>query len=192
MSLSSASPLELLVLDDWDRVRADLGLIPKQLKAAIRTATRQAGQWANREGSRGMAKATNIPLKVIRAGLRIKFEMKAKQGKSSANLWYGINPIALKYLSPKQQKKGVKARGNTIKSAFIVAKSGGGVFLRAGTARTPLVEQKNEISEKAMEFLEGFRDKVMKKFEELFFAAVDKLLGRESGSSASMSGGLGL
>lgn len=182
--------LNVTITDDWDRVMADLGLMRKQLNAALRTATRQAGQWANREGARGLAKAANAPLKVLREGLRVKFSAKSKGGKSSANLWYGINPIALKYLSPKQQKKGVSSRGNTIKSAFIIKSLGGRVFLRAGTERTPLVEQKSEIEENAYSFLEGFRDQVMAKFEQFFFSAVDKLLGREDGESASITGGL--
>ena len=184
------SVLDVVVSADWERVSKDLGLVKQQLSAVVRTATRQAGQWANREGARGLAKATNVPLKVLREGVRVKFEIKSRAGKSTARLWYGINPIALKYLGAKQQKKGVTARGNTIKGAFFVGKLGANVFVRIGSERLPIVKQNQKISESALHFLEGFRNEIMEKFQALFFMAVDKLLNRESGTSASMSGGL--
>lgn len=184
--------LALFIFDDWARVRELLGVLQKDMKAALRTAVRQAGQWANREGARGLAKAVNVPLSTMRKGLRLKFQYQSVKGFSTARLWYGLNPISLKYLGARQQKKGVRSRGTTYKGAFISATLGGHAFRRKGPDRLPLEEIDFTIVEKGNAFLAEFEGKVAAKFVEFFFAALDKASGREAGESAAIAGGINI
>lgn len=178
------------MIDDFKRVQALLGLLEKDMRAALRTATRKAGQWANREGSRGLAKAANVPLKNLKQGLRIKFGVKSAKGHTTANLWFGLNSISLKYLGAKQQKKGVRARGQSISGAFVSGKLGGHVYKRSGDSRLPIEEQDFEIEEKATKYVESLQGDVLAKFSQFFFEAIDKLSGRDSGDSQAITGGL--
>ena len=185
--------LALFVEYDWARIRDLLGVLQKDMKAALKTAVRQTGQWANREGARGLAKAANVPLHTLRRGLRLKFQYQSfKGGYSTARLWYGLNPIGLKYLGARQQKKGVRARGTTYKGAFISAELGGHAFRRVGKDRLPLEDVDFTIVEKGMAYLAEFDGKVAAKFVELFFAALDKAAGREIGESAAIAGGFNI
>ena len=184
--------LALFVFEDWQRVKDLLGVLQKDMKAALKTAVRQTGQWANREGARGLAKATNTPLNVLRKGLRFKFQYQSVKGFATARLWYGLNAISLKYLGARQQKKGVRARGNTYQGGFISGALGGHAFKRVGKGRLPIVELDHTIADKGNAYLAEFEAKVAAKFVELFFAALDKASGREAGESASIAGNLNI
>ena len=184
--------LSLFTFQNWDQVRDLLGVLEKDMKAALRLATRQTGQWANREGARGLAKATNTPLKTLKQGMRTKFEYKSKKGFATARLWYGLNSISLKYLGAKQSKKGVRARGQTIPGAFVSEDLGGYVFKRSSDARLPIKEQSQPIAEKGISYLSDFEKKVSEKFVELFFAALDKTAGRAAGESQAIAGGISI
>jgi hypothetical protein len=184
--------LALFVFEDWARIRTLLGVLQKDMKAALRTAVRQTGQWANREGARGLAKAAKVPLNVLRKGLRIKFQYQSVKGFSTARLWYGLNAISLKYLGAKQQKKGVRARSVTYKGAFVSSPLGGHAFQRVGKSRLPIKEVKYGIEDAGYDFLEKFEAQVAAKFVEFFFAALDKATGREAGSSAAIAGSINI
>ena len=184
--------LALFVFEDWERVKSGLDVLQKDMKAALRTAVRQTGQWANREGARGLAKAVNVPLNVMRKGLRIKFQYQSVKGFSTARLWYGLNAISLKYIGAKQSKKGVRARATTYKGGFISPALGSHAFVRVGKARAPLRRLEHEIASKGEAFLSDFESKVAEKFVEFFFLAIDKATGREAGTSAAVAGNLNI
>lgn len=182
--------LALFVFQDWARVRDLLGVLQKDMKAALRTAVRQTGQWANREGARGLAKAVGVPLRTLRQGLRIKFSYQSVKGFSTARLWYGLNDVSLKYLGARQGKKGVRARGTLYDGAFVSSALGGHAFQRVGDARLPLRRIDYTIVEKGNAYLTEFETTVAAKFVSLFFAALDKASGRESGESFQIAGGI--
>lgn len=184
--------LALFAFQDWQRVKDLLGVLQKDMKAAIRTATRQAGQWANREGARKLAKETKVPLKNLRKGLRLKFQYQSVKGFATARLWYGLNDVSLKYLGAKQQKKGVRASGETIKGGFIAPTIGGHAFKRAGKERLPIVRQDRKIADKGTAFLQQFESEVAAKFVEFFFLALDKATGRDAGESQAIAGGINI
>lgn len=191
-SAAATNLLALFVFEDWSKIRDLLGVLQKDMKAALRTAVRQTGQWANREGARGLAKAVGVPLNVLRKGLRIKFQYQSVKGFSTARLWYGLNAISLKYLGAKQQVKGVRARGTTYKGGFVSSALGGHSFQRVGKARLPITELKHTISEKGTDFLTKFEGEVAEKFVTFFFAALDKATGRGAGESLAMAGNLNI
>jgi len=183
--------LALFVFEDWSRISGLLGVLQKDMKAALRVATRQAGQWANREGARRLAKEAGVPLRTLRQGLRLKFQYQSVKGFSTARLWYGLNEISLKYLGARQNKSGVRATGQqTIKGAFVAPTIGGHVFKRASKERLPIVQQSRPIAEKGVSFLEKFEKEVAAKFVEFFFLALDKASGRNAGESQAIAGGI--
>jgi hypothetical protein len=184
--------LALFVFEDWAKVRDLLGVLQKDMKAALRTAVRQTGQWANREGARGLAKAVGVPLNVMRKGLRIKFQYQSLKGFSTARLWYGLNAISLKYLGVKQQVKGVRARGTTYKGGFVSTALGGHAFQRVGKSRLPITELKHTVQDKGFEFLAKFETQVAAQFITFFFAALDKATGRNAGDSLAIAGDLNI
>lgn len=180
--------LALFVFEDWKSIRDLLGVLQKDMKTALRNAVRQTGQWANREGARGLAKATNVPLNILRKGLRVKFQYQSVKGFSTARLWYGLNDISLKYLGAKQQKKGVRARKTTYKGAFVSGPLGGHTFERVGKARLPIRQIGHDIKDRGFEYLKKFETDVAAKFVEFFFGQIDKLSGREAGESQAIAG----
>lgn len=191
-SAAATNLLALFVFQDWARIRDMLGVLQKDMKAALKTAVRQTGQWANREGARGLAKACNVPLGTLRKGLRLKFQYQSVKGFSTARLWYGLNSVSLKYLGAKETNKGVRARGQTYKSAFISKALGDNAFRRVGKDRTPIERIDQTIVEKGTAFLEEFEKKVGAKFVELFFLALDKAAGRDAGESQAIAGSINI
>lgn len=184
--------LALFVFEDWNRVKDLLGVLQKDMKNALRTAVRQTGQWANREGARGMAKATNVPLNVLRKGFRLKFQYQSVGGFSTARLWYGLNAISAKYLGAKSQKKGLRIRGNTYRGGFVSSALDGHSFRRVGKDRLPIERIEMEVVTKGERFLTEFESRVGAKFVEFFFAALDKVAGRQSGESLAIAGNLNI
>ena len=197
MSTESAM-VTFSAVSDMKKVGELLGLLPAQMKSALRTASRQAGQWANREGSRGLAKAVGVPMKILREGMRVKFRYRSTKGYGSANVWFGLNGISLEHLRAKQQKSGVKAAGTKYAGGFIVTKVGvanskrrgmiGKAFARKGDARTPVSKLKYQINERGMAFIQTFSDQVGQKFVDLFFSQIDKIQGRDAGDSLAIVG----
>lgn len=181
--------LALFVFSDWSGIRDMLGVLQKDMKAALKTAVRQTGQWANREGARGLAKAVGVPLPTMRKGLRLKFQYQSVKGASTARLWYGLNAIAAKYLGARQNKKGVTYKGGTVAGGFIAPTLGKNAFKRAGKERLPIEPIELTIVTKGNSFLKDFETKVGEKFVELFFLALDKAAGRDAGESQSIAGG---
>lgn len=182
--------LALFVFEDWSRVRALLGVLQKDMKAALRTAVKQTGQWANREGARGLAKAVGVPMNVLRRGLRLKFQYQSVKGFSTARLWYGLNAISAKYLGGRSTKKGRNVRGTLFTGAFVSEALDGHTFRRVGKARLPIERVELSVVEKGQAYLAEFETKVAAKFVELFFLALDKSSGREAGSSIAIAGGI--
>lgn len=184
--------LALFVFEDWSRIRDLLGVLQKDMKTALRTATRQTGQWANREGARGLAKASKVPLNVLRKGMRIKFQYQSVKGFATARLWYGLNAISLKYLGVKQQVKGVRARGTTYKGGFVSSALGGHAFQRVGKGRLPIQTLEHSIEGAGFDYLSKFESEVAAKFVQFFFAALDKVSGREAGESLAIAGNINI
>jgi hypothetical protein len=184
--------LALFVFEDWARIKSLLGVLQKDMKAALRTSVRQTGQWANREGARGLAKATGVPLNVLRKGLRLKFQYQSVKGFSTARLWYGLNAISVKYLGASQQRKGVRSRGVTYKGGFVSTALDGHAFQRVGKSRLPIKRIERDINEKGVAYLADFEGRVAAKFVDFFFAALDKASGRGAGESAAIAGNLNI
>lgn len=184
--------LALFTFQDWARIRDVLGVLQKDMKSALRSAVRRTGNWANKEGSKGIANATGIPLDVLRAGLRIKFRYQSVKGFPTARLWYGLNSISLKYLTDSETELFYNALFADGNPGFIVKPFGGHAFQRVGKARFPIKRIEKPIAEKGQSFMAEFESRVAEKFAQFFFQALDRLGGRSKGESESLVGNINI
>lgn len=185
--------LALFEFSEWSRIRETLGVLQKDMKAALRVAVRKTGQWANREGAKGLAKETGIPLRTLKAGLRLKFQYQSVKGFATARLWYGLNAISLKYIGARQTKRGVRARGTPVtRGGFVSPTLGGHAFRRVSGARLPLERLEKPIAQKGEAYLAQFEGEVAAKFVEFFFSALDAATGRSEGESMAIAGNISI
>jgi hypothetical protein len=184
--------LALFVFEDWSRIKDLLGVLQKDMKDALRSAVRRTGNWANKEASKGIAEATGIPLSVLSQGLRIKFKYQSVKGFSTARLWYGLNPISLKYLTSSETELFYNALFADGGPGFIVESFGGHAFQRVGNSRFPIKRIEKPIAEKGFGYLEKFEKQVAEKFVLFFFDFLDKKSGRSKGESALLVGNVNI
>ena len=184
--------LALFVFEDWARVRDLLGVLQKDMKSALRSAVRRTGNWANKEGSKGISAATGIALETLKAGLRIKFQYQSVKGASTARLWYGLNPISLKYLTSSESELFYNALFTDGEPGFVAPALGGHAFQRVGKDRFPIKRIERPIASKGQSFMQEFEGRVAAKFVEFFFAAIDKKQGRAKGESAAIAGNINI
>jgi hypothetical protein len=170
---------------DWAEITMD------ELKEAVRLATQDTASWANKESAKDLGRELQVPYPAMRKRIKVKRRMMTFDGAlATARIWYGINALSLKYLKPKQDASGVKTTAKTVPGAFISDKLKQNVFKRKGSARLPIEKQTLDVEAKAASFLQGtFEPKVSAYFLDRFFFYVDRMSGRESGSSAAALGG---
>lgn len=88
----------------------------KQLNAALFTASKKLAQWARAEAVRHLKTETDLPPTLLRT--RIK---SYKRGKKRMSIFFGLRPVPVGALNPRQTRAGVSARGGMrIKKAFVV------------------------------------------------------------------------
>lgn len=143
------------------------------IKALNSTLTKMAA-WIRSKSAKGLSEKLAIQQKIVRR--RLKSLRIEKRGSSSQIVvWYGLNPVGLIYLKPKQTGGGVRAYGGRfVKSAFISQGRGGNpqVFKRRGKSRLPIDRQVADIQDRAEDYLEDslfqsgeFESRFFKTFE---------------------------
>lgn len=182
--------LALFQSNDFYKIQSALGLLRKDIKAALVTAMRQTMKWAEREGAKRFAAATGVPYRVMRQRLRVKYRYQSIKGEfPEGRVWFGLNPISLKYLGAKETKEsGVTSRFGKYPNGFLSEKMGGHFYQRRGKDRLPLDRIEYGIEEIGSDIVDNFKDALSAKYMEFFFAAIDKTTGRESGTSAQIAG----
>lgn len=177
---------------DFAKVKEWAGITMEELKEAVRLATMDTASWANKESAKDLGRELNVPYPAMRKRVKVKRRMMTFEGAlATARIWYGINPVSLKYLKPKQLEGGVQTQGKGIvMKGFISDKLKGHVFKRKGDARLPIEKQSLDVEHKAAAFLAStFEPKVSDYFMERFFYYVDRMSGNEIGSSQAALGG---
>lgn len=153
-----------------ERVVVDLAATDAEVRKALNSTLRRMASWVRTRSARGLSGELAIQQKIVRR--RIKSARLQRQGDgASVKVWYGLNPISLIWLQPRQSGAGVKAAGGRfVDGGFISQGKRGGrqVFKRKGKARLPIEKQRAEIEPKAAGFLES---RVLKaaEFEAQFF-----------------------
>ena len=133
---------------------------------------------------RSLAKSSNVPLRNLKKGARVKLDISRQRKNTTARLWYGLNAIPAKHLGYRKQKKGIRVRGVTYPNSFVVKSLGEHVFQREGRK---IKKIEFAISEKGLEFLEKFEPQVNRAFLGFFFEEIDNIQGRRKGDSAGIA-----
>lgn len=176
---------------DFAKVKEWAGITMEELKEAVRLATVDTASWANKESAKDLGQLLKVPYPAMRKRVKVKRRMMTFEGAlATARIWYGINPVSLKYLKPKQDGAGVTTTAKSVPGAFISDKLKGNVFKRKGSARFPIEKQTLDVEDKAASFLAStFEPKVSAYFMDRFFFYIDRMSGNEIGSSQSALGG---
>ena len=160
--------IEFLTSSNLARVKIALGVLESDISKAVKTATRKTFKWAERKAAKDIAAEAGIPYRAARARTRAKYRLSG-----SGQVWFGLNPVSAKYLGAKDRKGGFT--NNKLNKHF---------FRRRGRARLPIDRVEKSIEADGMAYVEAeFPDEVRAKLLEEFFAALDKVGGRETGTS---------
>lgn len=142
--------------EDLQTVVLDLAATEAQATKALNTTLTKMATWLRGKSVKGLSDTLAIQQKVIRRRLK-SFRLQRRGNGSQITVWYGLDPIALIYLQPRQTKAGVKAYGGRfVKSGFIAKgrNENRQVFTRRGKARLPLDKQRAEVEDKATIYIE--------------------------------------
>lgn len=135
-----------------DRIAGQLDATPKQVDRALRITTNRMAAFLRRKAARELSKDLRVSLDVLRYRMKSLKAGGYNQGAHKARVWFGLNPLALKHLGPRQVAKGVKAGPLYVKGAFMAK---GQVFKRLGRKRLPIDQVTYPIRRPADETLEG-------------------------------------
>lgn len=144
---------------DFDRLMAQYDLYRYEVEEDMRDAAEKTTRDVNTIALRWLAQSLGISKKLmqqrIKSGFRFVHSRDNEGAGAKGIVFIGLNPLTLKRLNPKQNKRGVKAGPVTRPGAFIqTTKLGGHVFKRRGKNRLPLDKQSYKIDEAAKVQLE--------------------------------------
>lgn len=117
---------------------------------AIHIATKKTSRWAQARAAKHIKADTGLPSRKVKQRLKMY-----RRGKTY-RLYFGLWPISVFSLNPRQTKKGVTAKGGiSIPGAFIVDNGEmRGVFTRKGKDRTPLKSEKIHYDAEALRVIQ--------------------------------------
>jgi hypothetical protein len=132
-----------------DAVLKKFNAMPKQIERASKRAVTKTLKQIETKGRRAIAKAHDIPVKVLRSkssGYRGRVVKKKFKGGRAGSVWFGHNPIKSGYLGSLKNASaygGAFARRYFFKSGFIAGTEGGhkGIFKRTSGSRFPIKEE---------------------------------------------------
>lgn len=125
---------------DLDRVAMSFGATRKEIDLALRKATIRTTRWLRTQVLRTSSNVVSVSQRNFRKRVFLRIDKK-----NHGSVWVGLNPINLSFLSPRQTRRGVRARSIFRQSAFIMPS--GAVMKRKGKARLPIEKQALPIAE---------------------------------------------
>ena len=137
-------------LEGLDAVARQLTATPRQVDRALRITVNRMAGWLRRKSAREVSNELRIGLDVLR--YRIRTLRRGGGGDRSASLWFGLNPIALTHLNPREVARGVKGGPAYVKGGFLAK---GQAFKRRGKARLPIERATLPIQEQADKALDA-------------------------------------
>lgn len=137
------------------QLAADIGATQKLAQLALNSSLPKMAAWLRGKSVPGLAKAVNVPQRVIRRRLKTFRLTKGPDG-STITVWYGLDAVGMIYLQAKQNGAGVRAYGGRfVKSGFIAGgKDSRQVFKRRGKSRLPIDKQTAAIDSPAENYIE--------------------------------------
>lgn len=129
-----------------DRLVLDMAATEGQARLALRSTLNKMAAWLRVRSVKSLSKELKVQQAIVRRRLRaVKFKQTPDGG--VAKVWYGLNPVDLIWLKPKENSRGVSAQGGRfVQGGFIASKQ---VFKRVGAARLPIQKQSDAIAKPA-------------------------------------------
>ena len=175
-----------------EKVAASAGLSEEELAEVWRLSLDDTTNWAHKES----AKQLGQDLKVPYPAMRKRIKANRRKSPTTASIWYGFNPIGLKYLKAKQDGDGVTTTANKVPGAFIVPTLNSHVFKRTGEKRVmrrgiyrgkmreAIEKQSLPVDEYATTILSTkMLPKVADYFMERLYFYLDRVLGQAEGTA---------
>lgn len=136
-----------------DEVARRLGATPRDADRALRVTVGRVAGWLKRKAARELSNELRVGADVLR--YRMRTLRRGGGGARDAALWFGLNPIALTHLDPREVARGVRGGPAYVKGGFIAK---GQAFKRKGRARLPIERAEFPIQQKADAVLDSIVD----------------------------------
>ena len=102
------------------RAAQELGATDAQVLQAVRSTISNMARWARSRSVRELAGGLVVPQEILRPRIKAQRLRRTATG-AEADVWYGLNPVALIRLGAGRTRAGVSAKGGRhIEGAFIV------------------------------------------------------------------------
>jgi len=131
----------------------NLGRRKSHIETAMRRACGSFVALLRSEVLGSVRKATGLPRAEMN---RFRIRAKIVRNRLQASLWVGANAVAVRYLSPKFTKTGVKAAGKEFPHAFQPRKKKGSnlILQRLGKERLPVVAPDIDVNDVVLKAIE--------------------------------------
>ncbi len=152
-----------------EQLAASLGRRKSHVETALRKATASFVALLRSEVLGEVRKQIGLPRAEMN---RVRIKATSIRRKLQVSLWVGSSPVAVRYLSPKFTKTGIKAAGADFPRAFMPRKKKGSTLIlqRVGDERLPVTAPEISIHdvvldaiEKHWSRLEAYYDKVVER-----------------------------
>ena len=146
-------PFELTIdAEDLEDIVRAVGATEAQAVRALKRAGRHAARWTGTRVVRRVSKSTKIQQKVLRT-------RRGKAHGNAAGVWFGLNPVGVGRLKPRQNRRGVRAGGQQYDGAFVRSKGAGPVvYKRRGADRLPIEALRLPIYRQGLNAAEDLRN----------------------------------
>lgn len=92
------------------RAAQELGATDAQVLQAVRSTISKMARWARSRSVRELAGGLVVPQKILRPRIKAQRLRRTATG-AEADVWYGLNPVALIRLGARRTRAGVSAKG---------------------------------------------------------------------------------
>ncbi|GAB6178594.1 hypothetical protein JCM16814_34850 [Desulfobaculum senezii] len=135
-----------------DRIARLFAADQKQIEAAMRRAVNKLGRWVRSTALTEGARDSGVQRKVLADRVRLTLG----KNKRGVQVWFGLWPVPLRLLKPKQTATGVSAGPVDRRHAFIVTGRDGkrDVFRRSGDSAYPIFKQYHSVDDEIRRVLE--------------------------------------
>ena len=102
--------------DDLDTIREAVGATEKIAEQALLQSLKRTQRWLRTQVQREIAKATKLPVKAVRARVRLRVPTK---GNLEARIWIGLNPVSPSRAGkPRGARPGKPARSGVVAGKY--------------------------------------------------------------------------
>ncbi len=164
--------------EDFARLGQEFAVFKGEIQEAAKRAVRNTTDRVRDDSISEFVRVSGLRISQIRGRLFLRYKYSSGFGR----VWWGLNPINLSRLNPRQTKRGVKAGPVFVEDGFLPGgKFGKSVFKRVGKERLPIQRQEFRIDDLGVQVI---RDTIEPTVERIFMEEFrDELFGAISGQT---------